>query len=339
MSFLYLSLAGEEQLACYRVDGETGDLEHLRNEPVPGAPSVQGRHCRLPVLYAAMRSNGRLVSFRIDAGKRPARPSPHHRHRSRGPGLPADRPQRALAPDPLLRLGQGHRLPGRRGRRRARAPFLRRRHRSARPRPGPRSGEPLPLRPSYLPCQRHLPAAVRRRHARGRTTLPRWSAGAELGPRHVHFHPDGRWLYAGNEQGNSVTQYRFDEGSGTLSPLRTTDHSAPRFQRRRHRPHADPSGRPLPLRRQQGPRQHRLLRDLGNHRGAGAARARGDAGDAPLLRHRAGRALPVRRRERAPTGWRSTASTGIQEPSSRCGRMKPGGIPWWVQVVDPEAGL
>ena len=67
MSFLFLSLAGEQQLACYRVDGETGDLEHLRNQPVPGAPSVQGRHCRLPVLYAAMRSNGRLLSFRIDA--------------------------------------------------------------------------------------------------------------------------------------------------------------------------------------------------------------------------------------------------------------------------------
>ncbi len=43
MSFLYLSLAGEEKLACYRVDRETGDLEHLRNEPVPGAPSALDR--------------------------------------------------------------------------------------------------------------------------------------------------------------------------------------------------------------------------------------------------------------------------------------------------------
>ena len=36
------------------------------------------------------------------------------------------------------------------------------------------------------------------------------------GPRHLAFHPNGKWLYADNELDSTVTRYDYDETSGTL---------------------------------------------------------------------------------------------------------------------------
>lgn len=36
------------------------------------------------------------------------------------------------------------------------------------------------------------------------------------GPRHLSFHPNGRWVYVSNEQSSSVTQYHLDHRSGVL---------------------------------------------------------------------------------------------------------------------------
>ena len=41
------------------------------------------------------------------------------------------------------------------------------------------------------------------------------------GPRHVCFNPNLDVVYSSNEQGCSVTAYRFDAGAGTLSPFQT----------------------------------------------------------------------------------------------------------------------
>lgn len=41
------------------------------------------------------------------------------------------------------------------------------------------------------------------------------------GPRHYRYHPNGRYVYFDNEQGSSVTAYRFDRGTGTLTPFQT----------------------------------------------------------------------------------------------------------------------
>jgi 6-phosphogluconolactonase len=42
------------------------------------------------------------------------------------------------------------------------------------------------------------------------------------GPRHIVFHPSRDIAYVVNEQGGSVTAYRFDPKAGTLAPLQTT---------------------------------------------------------------------------------------------------------------------
>ena len=39
------------------------------------------------------------------------------------------------------------------------------------------------------------------------------------GPRHMAFHPNGKFAYLINEQGNTVTAYRFDDTTGLLSQL------------------------------------------------------------------------------------------------------------------------
>eukprot|EP01043_Picozoa_sp_COSAG02_P055930 COSAG02_NODE_6558_length_3495_cov_9.279152_5_plen_367_part_00 len=46
-------------------------------------------------------------------------------------------------------------------------------------------------------------------------------AAAEVGPRHLHFRPDNRFVYSSNEQDNSVTMYTYDASTGNLTPQQT----------------------------------------------------------------------------------------------------------------------
>ncbi len=47
------------------------------------------------------------------------------------------------------------------------------------------------------------------------------SVSTGAGPRHLHFHPQGRFLYVLNELGNSVTVFAWDATPGTLTELQT----------------------------------------------------------------------------------------------------------------------
>lgn len=50
---------------------------------------------------------------------------------------------------------------------------------------------------------------------------PRLDAGDGEGPRHFVFSLDERFVYTSNENGSSVTAYRLDKETGTLSPFQT----------------------------------------------------------------------------------------------------------------------
>lgn len=52
-------------------------------------------------------------------------------------------------------------------------------------------------------------------------TPPRVSGEAGQGPRHLVFHPNREIIYGDNEQGSSVTAYRFDAETGLLEPFQT----------------------------------------------------------------------------------------------------------------------
>ena len=50
---------------------------------------------------------------------------------------------------------------------------------------------------------------------------PSASVPAGAGPRHVAFHPTGRFVYVINEMGSSVTHFNYDGDKGVLHPLQT----------------------------------------------------------------------------------------------------------------------
>jgi 6-phosphogluconolactonase (cycloisomerase 2 family) len=41
------------------------------------------------------------------------------------------------------------------------------------------------------------------------------------GPRHFHFHPNGRWLYSIQEEGSTVVRFEYDAATGRLTSLQT----------------------------------------------------------------------------------------------------------------------
>ncbi|MCB1063093.1 MAG: lactonase family protein [Verrucomicrobiae bacterium] len=50
---------------------------------------------------------------------------------------------------------------------------------------------------------------------------PAMIAGENHGPRHLQFHPNGKWVYVVNEQGKSVTLCDYDAEKGTLAMRQT----------------------------------------------------------------------------------------------------------------------
>jgi 6-phosphogluconolactonase len=49
------------------------------------------------------------------------------------------------------------------------------------------------------------------------------------GPRHFHFHPNGRWFYTIQEEGSTLALFDYDAGSGRLSPRQTISTLPPGF--------------------------------------------------------------------------------------------------------------
>ncbi len=49
------------------------------------------------------------------------------------------------------------------------------------------------------------------------------------GPRHFHFHPNGRWLYSIQEEGSTVVVFDYDAAAGRLAPRQTISTLPPGF--------------------------------------------------------------------------------------------------------------
>jgi 6-phosphogluconolactonase (cycloisomerase 2 family) len=49
------------------------------------------------------------------------------------------------------------------------------------------------------------------------------------GPRHFHFHPNGRWLYSVQEEGSTVVRFDYDAAAGRLTPRQTISTLPPGF--------------------------------------------------------------------------------------------------------------
>ena len=64
--FVYVSLAKENRIVTYRMAGDDGKLTLVDSLTVEGGPGALVCHPNLPVLFASIRSVGKLASFRID---------------------------------------------------------------------------------------------------------------------------------------------------------------------------------------------------------------------------------------------------------------------------------
>ncbi len=62
-------------------------------------------------------------------------------------------------------------------------------------------------------------------------TPPHLDGAEGAGPRHMVFHPNGRWAYLVNEQGQSVTHCDYDARSGTLSLRETLSTTPPEWDK------------------------------------------------------------------------------------------------------------
>jgi 6-phosphogluconolactonase len=49
------------------------------------------------------------------------------------------------------------------------------------------------------------------------------------GPRHFHFHPNGRWLYSIQEEGSTIVLFDYDAAMGQLAPRQTVSTLPPGF--------------------------------------------------------------------------------------------------------------
>jgi 6-phosphogluconolactonase (cycloisomerase 2 family) len=49
------------------------------------------------------------------------------------------------------------------------------------------------------------------------------------GPRHFHFHPNGRWLYSIQEEGSTIVRFDYDAAMGRLAPRQTISTLPPGF--------------------------------------------------------------------------------------------------------------
>lgn len=60
---------------------------------------------------------------------------------------------------------------------------------------------------------------------------PHLGGEAGAGPRHMAFHPGGRWVYLVNEQGQSVTRCDYDPATGTLTRRETLSTTPPEWDK------------------------------------------------------------------------------------------------------------
>jgi 6-phosphogluconolactonase len=216
--FLYVSLAGDERIACYRID-ERGCLDPLGETRPGGAPGSLAADPAAGRLFAAIRTREELASFRIDAVTG-ALTEIGRVHSGNAAFVGLDGTRRWL----LSAYYQAGRM---------------RVHRIGAD--GALDAQPVASvdteKNAHLavtsPDNRYLfvphtgPNAIYQFRFDARTGSPapndppRVAGPPGAGPRHLRFHPIGRWAYTADEDGSSVTLWDYDAASGRLSHLQT----------------------------------------------------------------------------------------------------------------------
>jgi 6-phosphogluconolactonase len=232
---LYVCLQDDDKIAAFAMDADTGQLTARAEVPAAGGPSVMAISPDRQVLYVGHRTSAAISSFRIDQktggltlhgtvsqAHAPTFLAPDRTGRYllaayyQGAGaavhpLGADGAVGAPAPDWVATANGAHAIATDPSNRFAFVPHIARLNDNVLEPPKDNPGPNMIL-------QFRFDAET------GRLTPNspfRVEPTERLGPRHYCFHPTLDLVYFSNEQGCSVTAYRLDRATGTLSAVQT----------------------------------------------------------------------------------------------------------------------
>ena len=227
--FVFISISGENRIAVYQLDEAGGQLTLLDNISLTGRPGPLAIHPNRKFLYASIRSVGNLASFRIDAetgklqlinevaaGADPAYVAVDPSGRFLLSAYYRAGKVTVHAIDPSGRIGdllqsvdtdeKAHAIVSDRS---GRFWFV--------PHTGPNAIFQFQFDSSRGQLTPNQPPKLLRQ--------------PNTGPRHLWFHPDGDVAYTSDEQGRSVSAYRFDRQAGTLELTQTLSTLPPEADR------------------------------------------------------------------------------------------------------------
>src|SRR3984893_11022747 len=232
---LFVCLQDEDKIASYAMDADTGQLSPQGEAPAAGGPSVLALSPDRRTLYLRHRTRPAISSFRIDLGTGGVTPLGYVSINHTPTLLAPDRTGRYLlscyyqgggvavhhvasdgavgAPslDWLATATGAHAIATDPANQLAFVPHIARLNDNVLEPPKENPG------PNFI-------AQFRFDAQSGRLTPNspfRVEQGDRLGPRHYCFHPGLDLVYFSNEQGCSVTGYRLDRATGTLSAAQT----------------------------------------------------------------------------------------------------------------------
>jgi 6-phosphogluconolactonase len=215
---VFVSLSGEDRIAIFSLDSQTGHLESIGNVEIEGRPAPLAVDPSGAYLYAGLRSSCHIASFEIDRttwnlslfGKTPLESDPCF--------LATDRTGRflfstyyaagALAVHRIDPGGVIHNDP-------IESIKTAKNAHSMQTDPTntyayvPHTGANIIIQFSFDAETGHLAEKARFAPEKGQ------------GPRHFCFHPGKKYVYFVNEQGCSISAYRLDSSTGAISPVQT----------------------------------------------------------------------------------------------------------------------
>jgi 6-phosphogluconolactonase len=213
---LFVSFAGERRIAVYSIDAHQGTLTHARDVAIEGHAGSLATDPGRNFLFAALREEGRLASFRLDARMGALAPISNIPAGEDPAYVATDRSGRYLltayyvaAKVTVHAIDADGRLSERpvqsiETAKNAHAILTDQANRFVF----------VPHTSPNAIFQFRFDAATGRLAANDPPVLQR---PEQTGPRHIVFHPRLPVAYVDNEQGSSVTWYRFDQDRGTLA--------------------------------------------------------------------------------------------------------------------------
>jgi 6-phosphogluconolactonase len=232
---LYVCVQDENKIVAFDMDSDNGQLTPQAEVPVAGGPSVLAISSDRHVLYVGHRAVPTISSFRIDRGTGElalqGTVSPEYAPTFLAPdrtgryllsayyqgGVAAVHPLAedgavgAPALDWLATATGAHAIQADPSNRFAFVPHIARLNDNVLEPQRDNSGPNMILQFKFDARSGHLTA----------NSPFRVEPAERLGPRHYCFHPTQDFVYFSNEQGCSVTGYRLDHATGTLSAVQT----------------------------------------------------------------------------------------------------------------------